>query len=353
LLRYAINASPDLRVCSIAGVESEISMEFGGLHQLLLPFLPLLDDLPPPQRGALRVAFGQQIGPPPERVLVGLATLTLLSRAAQDQPLLGLVLAYRGNLVEARAMGLDLVGESAGRGQGRVADVGTYIAAIADLFDGHYPAAVSRALAVVENGHAYTVERILPELVEAAFRDGQPAVAATAYETLSQRALAAGTPWGLGLRARCAALLTDGAEAEDSYREAISQLERCQMAVDRARAHLLYGQWLRRAKRRRGARAELRTAHEMFAAMGALRFADLAAAELSAAGEHARARTPETLTSLTPQESRIADLTAAGATNSEIAAQLFLSPSTVDYHLRKVFRKLGVTSRTQLADRLK
>ena len=140
---------------------------------------------------------------------------------------------------------------------------------------------------------------------------------------------------------------------KDSYREAISQLERCQMAVDLARAHLLYGQWLRRAKRRRGARAELRTAHEMFAAMGALRFADLAVAELNAAGEHARARTPETLTTLTPQESRIADFTAAGAPNSEIAAQLFISPSTVDYHLRKVFRKLGVTSRTQLADRLK
>jgi DNA-binding CsgD family transcriptional regulator len=265
----------------------------------------------------------------------------------------GVALAYRGSLAEARAMGLDLGGESAGGGQGRVADVGGYIAALADSFDGDYPAAVSRGLAVLENGHAYTVERILPELVEAAFRAGQPEVAAAACETLSQRALAAGTPWGLGLRARCAALLTDGAAAEDSYREAISQLERCQMAADLARAHLLYGQWLRRGKRRRGARAELRTAHEMFAAMGARRFADLAAAELSAAGEHPRARTPETLATLTPQESRIADLTAAGASNSEIAAQLFISPSTVDYHLRKVFRKLNVTSRTQLASRLK
>jgi DNA-binding CsgD family transcriptional regulator len=250
-------------------------------------------------------------------------------------------------------MGLDLVGESVGRGRGRVADVGQYIAAVADTFDGHYPAAISRALTVVENGHAYTVERVLPELVEAAFRAGQDEIAATAYDTLSQRALAAGTPWGLGLRARCAALLAEGPDAEDCYREAISQLERCQMAVDLARAHLLYGQWLRRGKRRRGARAELRTAHDMFAAMGARRFAHLAADELSAAGEHARARTPETLTTLTPQESRIADLTADGASNSEIAAQLFISPSTVDYHLRKVFRKLNVTSRTQLADQLK
>jgi DNA-binding CsgD family transcriptional regulator len=264
----------------------------------------------------------------------------------------GLVLAYRGHLAEARAMGHDLVGESAGGGQGRVADVGLYIAAVADSFDGNYAAALSRGLTVIGNGHAYTVERVLPELVEAAVRVGRPEVAATAYDTLSQRALAAGTPWGLGLRARSAALLAEGPAAEDYYRQAISQLERCQMAVDLARAHLLYGQWLRRAKRRRGARAELRTAHDLFAGLGAGRFADLAAAELSAAGEHARARTPETLTTLTPQESRIADLTADGASNSEIAAQLFISPSTVDYHLRKVFRKLNVTSRTQLADQL-
>jgi DNA-binding CsgD family transcriptional regulator len=265
----------------------------------------------------------------------------------------GVVLAYRGNLAEARATGLAQVRESADRGQGGPADIGRYIAAMADLFGGDYAAAMSSALTVFENDPAYTVEVTLPELIEAAVRAGEREVAATAYETLSQRALAAGTPWGLGLRARCAALLAEGADAEDSYRESISQLERCQMVVDLARAHLLYGQWLRRAKRRRGARAELRTAHDMFARMGAERFADLAAAELRATGEHARARTPETVASLTPQESRIADLTAAGASNSEIAAQLFVSPSTVDYHLRKVFRKLNVTSRTQLAGRLK
>jgi DNA-binding CsgD family transcriptional regulator len=265
----------------------------------------------------------------------------------------GLALAYRGNLTEARATGLAQVRESADRGQGGPADIGRYIAAMADLFGGDYAAAMSSALTVVENDPAYTAEGTLPELIEAAVRAGEREAAAAACETLSRRALAAGTPWGLGLRARCAALLAEGADAEDFYREAISQLKRCQMAVDLARAHLLYGQWLRRARRRRDARAELRTAHDMFARMGAERFTAQAAAELRATGEHARARTPETSLDLTPQESRIADLTAAGASNSEIAAQLFISASTVDYHLRKVFRKLNVTSRTQLASRLK
>lgn len=265
----------------------------------------------------------------------------------------GVVLAYRGKLTAARAAGVAQLREAADRGQGWWADTGRHIAAMADLFGGDYAAAMSSARTVCENDSVHTAEETLPELIEAAFRAGDREAAAAACETLSRRALAAGTPWALGLRARCAALLAAGADAEDWYLESIRQLARCQMAVDLARAHLLYGQWLRRAKRRRGARTELRTAHDMFAAMGAERFAEVAAAELQATGEHARARTPETVTSLTPQESRIADLTAAGASNSEIAAQLFVSPSTVDYHLGNVFRKLNVTSRTQLAVRLR
>jgi DNA-binding CsgD family transcriptional regulator len=265
----------------------------------------------------------------------------------------GVVLDYRGNLTEARATGLAQVRESVDRGQGGPADIGRYIATMADLFGGDYAAAKSHALIVFENDPAYTAEGTLPELVEAAFRAGEREVAATAYDTLSRRALAADTPWGLGLRARCAALLTEGPDAEDFYLESIGQLKRCRMMVDLARTHLLYGQWLRRAKRRSSARAELRIAHDMFTRMGAERFADQAAAELRATGEQARLRTPETALDLTPQESRIADLAAAGASNSEIAAQLYISPSTVDYHLRKVFRKLNVTSRTQLARRLK
>jgi DNA-binding CsgD family transcriptional regulator len=267
----------------------------------------------------------------------------------------GLALAYRGDLAEARVTALAVLREASGRGLGQPAEIGRYIAVLADLFDGEYPAAMSRAQTVLENDAAYTAEGILPELVESAYRAGEHEIAATALETLSQRALAAATPWGLGLRARCAALLAEGAEAEDSYRESISQLTDCQMAADLARAHLLYGQWLRRAKRRRDARAQLRTAHDMFARMGARRFAEQAVAELRATGEKARggSQVRESVAGFTPQEGRIADLTATGASNSEIAAQLFISPSTVDYHLRKVFRKLNVTSRTQLASRLK
>jgi DNA-binding NarL/FixJ family response regulator len=265
----------------------------------------------------------------------------------------GLLLACRGHLTEARAAGLAQIHESSGRGQGGPADIGRYIVALADLFGGDYAAAMSYAQTVTEDDPAYTAEATLPELVEAAVRAGDYDAAATARKTLSERALAAGTPWALGLRARCEALQAEGADAEGYYLESISQLERCRMAVDLARTHLLYGQWLRRAKRRRDARHELRTAHDMFAAMGADRFGEQAAAELRATGERARARTPETAVDLTPQETRVADLAAAGASDSEIAAQLFISPSTVDYHLRKVFRKLQVTSRTQLAGLLR
>ena len=264
----------------------------------------------------------------------------------------GLLLAYRGQLTEARETGLAQVRESTARGQGGPADIGRYIVAMADLFGGDYAAAMSYAQTVIEDDPAYTAEAALPELIQAAVRAGDYEAAATAHKTLSERALAAGTPWALGLRARCEALLAEGADAEGYYLESISQLKRCRMAVDLARAHLLYGQWLRRAKRRRDARQELRTAHDMFDAMGADQLAAWAATELRATGERARARTPDTAFDLTRQETRVADLAAAGASDSEIAAQLFISPSTVDYHLRKVFRKLNVTSRTQLAGRL-
>jgi DNA-binding CsgD family transcriptional regulator/tetratricopeptide (TPR) repeat protein len=261
----------------------------------------------------------------------------------------GLLLEYRGYLTEARAAGIAQVHESTARGQRGVGDVGRYIVAMADLFGGDYQGATATALSVIDDDSAFTSEASLPEMIEAAVRAGDRAAAATAYETLSQRTLAAGTPWALGVRARCQALLDEDGHAEDAYQESLSQLARSRVTIELARTHLLYGQWLRRAKRRRDARQELRTAQDMFAVMGADRFAEVAGSELRATGERARARTPETTFDLTPQEAHIAGLAADGASNNEIAAQLFLSPSTVDYHLRKVYRKLNVTSRAQLA----
>ena len=147
-------------------------------------------------------------------------------------------------------------------------------------------------------------------------------------------------------------MLGNGEAAESLYRQAIEALERTRVRVELARAHLLYGEWLRRELRRLDAREQLRTAHSQFTEFGMEAFAERARVELKATGEHARRRTAETRDDLTPQEAQISRLAANGATNQEIAAQLFISPSTVDYHLRKAFRKLGVKSRHQLNQHL-
>jgi DNA-binding CsgD family transcriptional regulator len=264
----------------------------------------------------------------------------------------GLLLAYRGQIAEARAAGLAQVRQSTARGQSAPAWMGRSILATAELLAGHCGAAVDAALAVIRDDPVFTAEMTLPELIEAAVRSDQRPVAEGAFATLADRAGTARTPWALGLRARCQALLEEDGQAEAAYLEAITLLGRSQASVDLARTHLLYGQWLRRATRRRDARHQLRTAEDMFHAMGAAGFAQQARGELRATGERARKRTPETEFDPTPQEARVAKLAADGATNNEIAEQLFISPSTVDYHLGKVFRKLGVRSRTQLAHQL-
>jgi DNA-binding CsgD family transcriptional regulator len=189
-------------------------------------------------------------------------------------------------------------------------------------------------------------------LIEAAIRCGDRAAAAAALEAVAPWWQACGTSWSLGLLARCQALLADDKHAEDRYRLSIEHLRQCQVTPELARSHLLYGEWLRRQRRRRGAREQLRTACELFGTLGMEAFADRAQAELRAAGEHAPARRAGTPDTLTPQEAQIAGLAAEGATNQEIAARFFISASTVDYHLRKVFRKLGVTSRAQLPQAL-
>jgi DNA-binding CsgD family transcriptional regulator len=198
------------------------------------------------------------------------------------------------------------------------------------------------------SGHPHDPPRVLPELIEAATRCAMPEPAAQALEVLSATTRASATDWGLGIEARSRALLSDGDVADALYREAIERLARTRVRVEVARAHLLYGEWLRRERRRQDAREQLRQAHALFSQFGMEAFAERARVELEATGEHARKRSVETRDDLTPQEAQISRLAAEGATNQEIAAQLFISPSTVDYHLRKAFRKLGVKSRHQL-----
>lgn len=190
----------------------------------------------------------------------------------------------------------------------------------------------------------------LPELIEASVRAGDAERAALALEQLSSRARASGTSWALGLESRSRALTITGPEAEEHYREAIAHLGASLIAGEAARAHLLYGEWLRRAGRRQDAREALRTAHEMLSDMGAEGFASRAARELRATGEHPRKRTAQPTDALTAHELQIARLVATGATSREVGAQLFLSPRTIEAHLRNIFRKLGITSRRELRE---
>ena len=188
------------------------------------------------------------------------------------------------------------------------------------------------------------------ELLEAA--TGPTAgVARAAHERIAAATAVAGTDWALGIRARSRALLSDGEAAEALYREAIERLGRTRLRPELARTHLLYGEWLRRANRRVDARAQLRAAYDQFTAIGMEAFAERARRELLATGEKVRKRTVETRDELTAQEGQIARLARDGLSNPEIGARLFLSPRTVEWHLRKVFAKLGIHSRRELAGR--
>jgi DNA-binding CsgD family transcriptional regulator len=196
----------------------------------------------------------------------------------------------------------------------------------------------------------------LPELIEAAAHTGSTRIARGALDRLTERTRIGGTEGGLGIEARCRALLSEGESAEGDYREAIDRLDRTRMRPELARAHLLYGEWLRRERRRGEAREQLRRAHDMLDEMGMEAFAARAERELQATGDTttkrtapaARAGAAGTLEALTAQEAHIARLARDGLSNPEIAARLFLSSRTVQYHLSKVFAKLGISSRGQL-----
>jgi DNA-binding CsgD family transcriptional regulator len=213
---------------------------------------------------------------------------------------------------------------------------------------GGYEAALAGARRACEYEDLGFFAWSLAELIEAAARSGASDEASAALRQLGERTSAAGSEWALGIQARSRALLSDGPVADALYREAIDRLGRTRIAFHLARAHLVYGEWLRREQRRAEAREHLRAAHDMFGRFGAAAFAERARRELQATGETVRKRTVDTPDVLTVQEAQVARLAAEGHTNPEIGAQLFISPRTAEYHLGKVFSKLGISSRRQL-----
>jgi DNA-binding CsgD family transcriptional regulator len=259
------------------------------------------------------------------------------------------MLSWRGLEEETRRLAEAVLADAVARGQGFGVALARLHLMTLELGHGRYEDARVLGLEVFKADALYIGSIHLAELIEAAVRCDDLDTAHAALERLSLRALASGAPWGLGLHARGRALVAGDDDAEALYEEALEQLEQSGVVTDVARTRLLYGEWLRRRRRRRDARMQLRLAHDMLQATGAGAFAHRARVELLATGEHARARVTETLDELTPQEKQIAQLAADGESNAEIAAQLFISPHTVAYHLRKVFSKLGVSSRNQLA----
>jgi DNA-binding CsgD family transcriptional regulator len=214
---------------------------------------------------------------------------------------------------------------------------------------GRYPEALRSGLEIFHDDPPGFGNRVLPEVVEAGVRGGDRAAAAAALTRLTERATVSSTPWALGVLARSTALMADDADAERYYLEAIAHLTETAVRTELARAHLLYGEWLRRRRRRRDAQVQLRIAHDMFTAMGADAFATRARSERRASGLTSQdGPLGHNRFGLTPQEIQVARQAGAGATNAEIASRLFITKSTVEYHLSKVFRKLGVTSRRQL-----
>jgi ATP/maltotriose-dependent transcriptional regulator MalT len=255
----------------------------------------------------------------------------------------------QGREAEASALIAGVIEQAAAEGQGGPAAWAHWVAAV--LYNGlaRYEEAMTAARqAASESLNQFTAMWALPELVEAAARGGDAELARDALARLEETTRPCGTDWARGIEARCRALLTDGSAAEELYREAIGRLSRTRLRPELARAHLLYGEWLRRENRRVDARAQLRTAHEMLDAMGMAAFAERARRELIATGGKVRKRSVETVATLTAQEEQIARMARDGLSNPEIGAQLFLSARTVEWHLRKVFTKLGIGSRHEL-----
>jgi DNA-binding CsgD family transcriptional regulator len=257
------------------------------------------------------------------------------------------LLAWQGKESELRAVAEQGFGVSGVEHSG-YDDLISYGMIVLELSLGRYAEALNWAVPLFSDDAAPIANSIMPDLIEAAVRTRDRSTAEAAYHRLQSRATAAGSPWALGVLARSRALMTEHDDAEDSYRQAITLLGPTLQRTELARTHLLLGEWLRRRHRPGDATGHLRVAHEMFASFSAPIFAERARAELRAAGGRVRRRRVEGHEALTPQEHQVARLAANGHTNAEIAGRLYLTTSTVEYHLNKTFRKLGVTSRRQL-----
>jgi DNA-binding CsgD family transcriptional regulator len=260
-----------------------------------------------------------------------------------------LVAAWRGDTAKTEALAEICAREATARGFGNLASFAKYAVAVLEIGYGRYDSALIAAQEASEDGRLWLAMRTLPEIVEAAVRSGEHELAAVAARRLTDTALPSGTEWALGVVACSRALVARGQEADRLYREGTEHLKRCRATPQLARARLLYGEWLRRERRRRDAREQLRSAHKMFSSMGAGAFAARTLIELSATGEHVRERNVDAMDALTPHEAHIASLAAESESNVQIATQLNISPRTVEYHLSKIYRKLRITSRMELA----
>ncbi len=259
----------------------------------------------------------------------------------------GTLAAARGDQAWLQALADDALPGAIAHGDGSAIALSSWFNAFMHNGHGHYDEALAAARRACEHTDVVAYGWALVELIEAGVRGGHADEATAATERLSERTRASGTEWALGIEARCRALLSGD---ESLYRESLDRLARSRAAVELARTRLVYGEWLRREHRRTDARELLREAHESFSGMGAAAFAERARRELLATGETVRRVTDDSRDDLTPQEIQVARLARDGHSNPEIGAQLFISPRTVEYHLRKVFRKLDVSSRKELRD---
>jgi ATP/maltotriose-dependent transcriptional regulator MalT len=264
--------------------------------------------------------------------------------------------SFRGREAEAASLIQSTAEGATAEGQGVAVTWAHRAAAIIYNGLGRHHEALAAAQQASEHRHVYATPWAWPELIEAAVRTGNTQPAFDALDLLAETTQAGGTDLGLGIEARCRALLSEGATAEGHYRAAVGLLRRTRRRPDLARAHLLYGEWLRRERRRGEAREQLRTARDMLEEMGMAGFTERALHELMAGGEPVAARTARRARTLagqareplTAQETQVAQLAVDGLSNPEIATRLFISVRTVQYHLSKVFAKLGISSRGQL-----